>query len=118
MQPEVTISIGVFLGVVGVMSAQPMFSILNRPNLFRGKWGEIFFFVVTSAVWFFGLSLVVWSFTKVTWYINIPLLIGAFILSGVIIYPLLPGFLRATAVGPIFSGIGLAVLHNWTWFSK
>jgi len=117
MRPEFVIALTVFLFVVGTASAQPMFSRLNRPNVFRSGLGEFVFFLVTSAFWIFGFSLAVWSFSKITWYINVPVIIGSFIASS-LLFHFLPVILRESAFGPLISAVGLILLNSWAWFEQ
>lgn len=114
MQPEIVIVVAACLCCLGVLSAEPMFPISNRPEIFRGS-GQILFAAVNFAITVSSLSLLIWSFTKITWYVNIGLIVGA-LFGAAIVFQFLPAILRESAIGPFVSAIGLIVLHNWAWF--
>lgn len=116
MYAELIVATGVFFSCLGVMSAEPMFPLINRPVIFRGKWGEWFFTLVTALIFLGALSLLIWSFLNVTWYVNLLVLVGSFLLSAFAIQ-LLPPFLIHSAFGPSIAAVGLIALHHLAWFS-
>jgi len=117
MAPWMTVVLAVFLSVVGVTSITPMFPSFNRPHWLRGSFGDFFVGLVGLANFGFGISVVVWSFTEISWYIDIALVFGAFVVSS-IVYLFLPAIIRFTLFGPLISGVWLTVLHNTVWFHK
>jgi hypothetical protein len=113
--PELILILTVFLFVFGVHSTTKCIPILDRPGLFLGRWGEGFFLAVCLSIPLLTLSLVVWSFIQITWYVNIMLLIGTAVVASIALY-FLPVILVFSALGPIISTIGLIILHNIAWF--
>ena len=61
------------------------------------------------------VSLVIWSFKEVTWYINILVIVGSVAVFSYV-YNFLPMILRESALGPILAFVGLLVLHYIVWF--
>jgi hypothetical protein len=115
LRPELIVFLAVWLCFLGVYSAAPMFPAFNRPVLFRSRRGELLFFAVNTTVIIASLSLLLWSFLHITWYIDLLLIVGSgAIFSGV--YRFLPPILTCSAFGPIVSALGLLFLHNFAWF--
>lgn len=113
MKAEVIIIVGTLLTLLGVNTSNVMFPYYNRPKIFRGKWGNLFFFVINTGIILGTMSLLIWSFKEVTWYISVFLIFGC-VLFFSLIFHFLPIFLRS-ALGPIFSSLGLLILHYIMW---
>ena len=114
MPTEVAVLLSVFFVCLGVYTANPMFPRHNRPEIFRGTWGEAFFGMITLVILLGGLWTLVRSFLNITWYINLILLVGAFSLSTVAVR-LLPALFTATALAPIMGVVGLVFVHYFLW---
>ncbi len=86
----------------------------NRPELFRGKAGELLFGVANLLVIFGSISLIVWSFMHVTWYVAAGLMIAGVVVGRVAV-SVLP-FVFMSALGPLLAAGGIIVLHYIAWF--
>jgi hypothetical protein len=117
MRPELIVFLAVVFSCLGVYTTNPMFPRSNRPEVFRGKWGETFFTGIVFSILIGGGSLLIWSFLNVTWYINILLIAGSLAVF-MYVYPFFPIVLTGTAVGSIISAIALLFLSNWAWFGS
>jgi hypothetical protein len=115
MRAELIVFLGTCLVSLGVFSANPMFPIYNRPAIFRGGWGAPFFALITMGIMLGAISLLIWSFKEVTWYINILVIAGSVAVFS-FVYGLLPSILRESAFGPLLAFGGLLVLHYIAWF--
>ena len=116
MRAELIVAAGVFFVWLGVSSANPMFPRFNRPSIFRGTWGEPFFGLVTLSILAGAISLLVWSFANITWYVNLLVLVGALVISENLVR-VLPAFFVGSALAPVVAATGLVILHNLAWFS-
>lgn len=116
MRPELTICAAVWFCGLGVFSAAPMFPAINRPGLFRGRWGELLFLAINTTVIGSSVSLLLWSFLNVTWYITILVIVGSGSIFSVV-YRFLPPILVCSALAPFVSAVGLLFLHRFTWFT-
>lgn len=114
IEPEIIVITGSFASYMSARSTNPMFAEYNRPLIFSGKWGVPFFFALTALIFILSLSLLVWSFIEITWYVNICLIIGALSLS-TYIYRFIPNFITGSALGPILSVILLDFLNYLAW---
>lgn len=115
MRAELIVFLSACLVSLGVFSSNPMFTISNRPAIFRGGWGAPFFGLVIMGIMLGTVSLAIWSFKEVIWYINILVIVGSIAVFSYV-YSLLPTMLRESALGPILAFIGLLVLHYIVWF--
>ena len=114
MRAEGAVALCVFFACLGVFTANPMFPRLNRPEVFRGNWGEAFFGVVTLVVLLAGLWTLVRAFLNITWYVNILLIIGTLVVSSNLIR-IFPAWFTNSALAPIVAAIGLVVTHSVHW---
>ena len=116
MRAELIVALGVFLAWLGMYSIGDMVPRINRPRIFRGKWGEGAFGGMALSVAIFSVSMLVWSFLHIAWYINVPILIGALVVS-ILAVKFLPIIFVDSVLAPITAAFGLAILHYIAWFS-
>ena len=91
-----------------------MFPRFNRPEVFRGRWGELLFGIVTLFIFLGGISTLVWSFLNITWYVSLLVIIVAFAVS-IPMIQFLPALFTGSALSPIAAAIGLLALHYVAW---
>ena len=115
MAPDFIVILGSSLVTLGVFSSNQMFPIYNRPLVFAGAFGNLFFGIVLTTIVFGGMALVVWSFLHISWYINL-LLIFLSVFGFSLWYNFLPSFLRESAFGPLIAAVGLIILNCVAWF--
>jgi hypothetical protein len=113
MKPTIVPLLVGFAFSVGAFSAEPMIERFNRPAMFREKWGEAFFYALGFTTLTGSVSLVVWSFIHVTWYIAMGLLVTGGIAATLACRWLPIPFM--TALGPILAAMNILVLHYWAW---
>lgn len=114
MKPELVISLGTTLVAFGVSTLNPMFPTYNRPRIFRGKWGELLFFFIATFYFIGAISLLIWSFMNISWYVNILVIAGTLTLFS-FLFNLIPSVIRMTAIGPIIAFWGLLIMHYVLW---
>ena len=117
MRPELLVALAVFFSYMGASTASPMFSQDNCPKFFSGSGGQGLFMAVNSVIVLGSLSLLVWSFLHVSWYINVLILLGAMALTQSILRVLPTKFVRSAAA-PVCAAVALCVLHRAAWFSS
>lgn len=115
MRAELVVFLATVCACLGVYTTNPMFPMHNRPEVFRGTRGDLFFTGVVFSILIAGGSLLVWSFLAITWYVNLLLIVGSMAVFAVA-YPLLPMMLTRTAIGSIVSAVALVFLSHWAWF--
>src|SRR5712691_10420621 len=101
MRPELTPLLLGALAFIAASSATPMFERWNRPELFRGKGGELLFGVMNLLILGGSISLLVWSFMHVTWYVAAGLIIAGVVVGRVAIRALPLVFM--SALGPLLA---------------
>lgn len=114
MKTEIVPLLVGFAFCVGALSVRPMLERFNRPAIFLGGWGESFFGALRLVIIPGSISLVVWSFIHVTWYVAAGLLVGGAVAGSFACRTFPLPFM--TALGPILSGAIIIVLHRLTWF--
>jgi hypothetical protein len=115
MNPEITpLLVGLF-AYIGAASATPMFEPFNRPEIFRRGFGEALFGVLNLIIFIGSVSLIVWSFIHVTWYVAAGLLVAG-VVAGTFACRIMPLFLMS-AMGPLIAGLAILSLHYLAWFS-
>lgn len=82
-----------------------------------GTLGELILAVVRWSVIIAGLSLIVWSFANLPWYLPIVLYFAIFASVRKISRPAAIRQWVASALTPPLTAAGLIVLHWFTWFA-
>jgi len=102
-------------GIVAVKQIQSnSFGGANLPWIFAGRRGGIFLLSIQICILLGGLSMAVWSFTSMPWYIATSVLLITPSLSW-LVFPYMPLLLQTSALGPIFSASALILINLWAW---
>lgn len=119
MEPELRIILSTVFTSIGQTTLKPMFHPTHgecyRPGIFIGKWGEAFLSAIGFLYVVLPISLLVWSFINVIWYMVIVLVIGSFVVSKSLML-IFPRLLLSTVISPLLSLAFLCCLHNSAWF--
>lgn len=99
---------------LGMYTVRPILPIYNRPEIYRGTWGTLFFTIVTAGITFGSISLLIWSFLNVKWYITILLVIGSLFVFA-LLYRFIPLIIRESAFGSIIAFVGFVILNYAAW---
>ncbi len=97
-----------------VYTANPMFPRFNRPEVFRGSWGNPFFGTLIASVILLSISGVIWIFATFSWWLAVLLIAGSVVL-GDQSHIRLPPFLTDSALVLIGGTVGLIALHWIAW---
>jgi len=115
MAPEALSILAITCSTMCVNSIGPMFSIVNRPRVFRGRVGEFVFHTMNLLVIALTGSLIIWSLINVPWPVAILLIVGTASIAGYVCRAL-ASLVLGNAVAAIIGVMGLVVLHKLAWF--
>jgi hypothetical protein len=119
VSPETLSFAGFVLMGLAAQCASEWYRSGERPMIFSslGVLGDLLeigsYFVAIVA----GLSVVVWSFWKLSWYVPIVFYVLSLILVTVVSKPLHVRVIVTSALMPFVAAIGLVVLQWYTWFA-
>ena len=94
-----------------------MFPSQRRPAVYRGERGEVLFSLVTFSILVGSISIAIWAFVHMTWYVSLFVLVVAFAATAFIIKRFLFIIVGFPST-PITAAIGLVVLQYFAWFSS
>ena len=91
----------------------------DRPLIFStlGILGNILDLGSTLVIVAGGLSLIVWSFAKLSWYLPIVFFVGSMVVVQVVSVPPIVRAFVTSALTPLLGAAGIVLLHWLTWFA-
>lgn len=107
MPNEIMVFINSFFFYLGIRTFIEVNPRYNRPEILRN---ELFFFFVSTLMLFSYVGFVIWSFFRITWYINILILFGSFIVSA-LLFKMIPAVFAHSALGLIVPAIVIPLLY-------
>ena len=119
LSPEWIATIGFLLIGFSVEAFVAWRRIGDRPLIFAnlGPLGSLLELGSMLVVVVGGLSLIVWSFMKLPWYLPFALYIGQQVVVAVVSAPLIVRAVVTSALTPLLGAVGLVALHWLTWFA-
>lgn len=106
MPIEIFIFVNSFSFYLGMSIFNAGYPRYNRPQIFRN---EMLFFFFSTLMLFSYVGFIIWSFFKITWYINIFILIASFLVSPILL-KMMPSLLSQSALGLIVPAIVIPLL--------
>lgn len=116
MNPTMIFILTMFTASIGQVSILPMMPMHNRPLIFMGQTGDKRFHLLQMAMIVLTLSMVVWSFINVGFFLTVILAIVCLLICPIIIRLVFPALFLATALAPIVSAVGLFIINIAVWF--
>src|SRR5258708_4044788 len=91
----------------------------ERPLIFAnlGALGDLIDLGTTFVVAAGGLSLIVWSFMKLSWYLPIAFFVVSMIIVKVLSAPFVIRAFVPSALTPLLCAVAIIVLHWFTWLA-
>jgi len=106
MQIKILVFVNSLLFCLGINTFNAVYPRYNRPEIFRN---EQVFFLFATLLFFSYVGFIVWSFFKITWYVDALIIIATFIISPFLL-TLMPNSLTRTALGLIVPAILIPIL--------